>query len=205
MLWIAQLHVSTANRVLEVKEIDEKTVQTVYKWDKETRQKITSIERSARQKAFRNTYSFYGLHIVTDEQRERISKIAMETDAMLKEIDPELSAWPSFIPIDEETIKKDKIYEAVVLAMKNQIYKEMIKRLEKVAKKQLNKRMKVALLRFVEKLKEINVFRDEEIDKELERIKQEIIKERIPEIKKALEEQLGNIDARMTAFIREFG
>jgi len=187
-----------------VDEIDDKLVRTEYIYEKKMRDKINSIVSSAQAKAFRRTYSFYGLHVVSDDQRKEVVKAANETDAMLKEIDPSLKCYPSFFPIDEEQIKKDKVYESVVVTMKQQIYKDMIKRLESVAGKQLNDRMKTALLRFVDNLKEINVLADEDVNSNLESIKNEIIRERIPEIKAELEKQMGILDSRVLAFAEQY-
>jgi hypothetical protein len=196
-VYIVQVVMSSPNHILESKEIDDITQETVYKFKKDTRNKINAIRMRQKAPIFNNALDFYGLHLCRDDQIQKIQQAITEANTELEAIDRSLGASVVFIPLNIHEVRRGELYGQVIAAIRFRILSEVIERIEdKVG--QLPKQSLEAMKNLIERMRAVNVLNDPEVDKKLNEIRDKILSQDVETLRKDLEQELTMTKQRMT-------
>lgn len=195
-VFIVKTWMSSPERVLYTQELDDTTVQTTYKFDKEIRKSISSIRSRYRRPIYESTCSFHGLFFCREDEISDISRWIGKADADMKKVNPSLAAHVHFIPLDVEAIKQGELYEQIRLAIKGQVFNDLLERVQELVYKQLPTRSKNSLLKMLTKMDKINVLDDPDITQKIEDIREHIEKETLIPLRDELEEEIKLMNQR---------
>ena len=195
-LYIVKTRMSSPNYILYSEEIDDMTAKFTYKFNKETRQKISTIRSRFNKPIYEGTANFHGLYICQETHRQELEDMVSKANKQFQEIDPMLSASVMFIPLDAGAIRNGEMYDQINLAVKGQIYTDLLERLKKLADSSIKSRSKSSILKMVDRMEKINVLDDPEISLKIYEIREMIENESLIPLLQDLESEVDKIKQR---------
>lgn len=193
VFYLVRVYMSYDEIAESIKEIDEKTKEIKLKFDKETRQRISYIREKRRREAYEHTIKFFDLHFTDEKGLEKIKEIIKIADKEMKEVNPELYASLTVIPLSLDEIKKrGELYEAIYYSICLQMAEAIYNHVKKLKSEIPSKRSKKNLIKLLQKFKELNVIGDKRIDKKIEEIKN-LVNKTTEEIKEQIIEDIEKL------------
>ena len=191
-LSIVRLNFSSANQILDSRDVDDQTRQVTLKWSPDVRKKITTIRNKHVHLIKKPALNFYGLNVIRDTDRAEVTGAAEAADAEMKTLDASLGASVIFIPLYVEAEAKGQVYQQVLGAIQGRIYSELLSRLTELAGlEEVPKRSRTALIGLVDRLKRWNVLDDPSIEQTLNEMKlsfqNDVIKPVMQDVQKELD------------------
>jgi hypothetical protein len=191
-IYVVKLRMSSDSVIDSSRSIDEYTREVRYRFDVEMRRKIANVRNKYRALAYRDAVDFYGLYLVSGDKVPEIREVVKAADAEMKEISPDLYASLVEIPLDDEVIKKGKLYEQIYYAILAQMSREILDHIKKLRSEEPNKRTRKTLLKLIESFENLNIIGDERISRRVEELKG-IVDMRIEEIKDTIMSDLDYV------------
>lgn len=167
--YIVKIGMASQGRIDSSTEINEKTREIVYQFDKETRNKIGAIRGECINHAGRYLLDFHGIHLAREDSLSEIERIVERARDKLSQVSPELSARITIFPLDMGEVKKGELYSQIIALLRAKIYESLIDKIKPLMKKStITERNKEALVRVIAEIGELNVFNDKDIEDELD-------------------------------------
>jgi hypothetical protein len=197
-LYVVQLVMSSQNKINHTERIDEYTIETEFKFDEETRQKISAARMATRTQVYAGSVDFCGLQIVNEEAIPRIEKAVKEGRDRLTAIVPGLRCDMVLIGLDAEAMRKGEMARRIVDSILYQVYREIADRLTAVLQKRdvLPEVSKKAILTALDRMKALNVIEDPDVDAKIEAIIKMVNEDAIQPLKTQLDTDLKLLTTR---------
>lgn len=196
---LVKTFMSFDEQVEERKDIDEYRRELKFRFDKETRKKISYIRDKYKRLIYNLCVEFYGLHFTTPTNLKKINELIKEADKEMKKINPELYAHLIVIPLSIDEIKKGKLYEQIYYTILYHCAKAILDHILKIKSEIPTKRTVKNLEKLLEHFKNLNVLNDSKINDKIEEFRTLIhltrdeIKSRIMEELNYIEEELNKL------------
>lgn len=199
-IYIVQDNMSSPNHVIEIKQLDDVTQETTFKFKQETRKQIARTRVAAKRSIFAETLDFYGLKMCRESNIQAIKELVKSADEQFKHIDPVLYAEAIFVPLDMSDVQKGEFYEQVLDSIRYRVLRDIIEQLD-IKSAQLPAKSKQAVEKLLNHLRSVNVLGDEGISKKLEEIQKKIDTEDLGVIKQELQKELDALVTRRGAYL----
>lgn len=201
-IFIVMVQMSSPNHTEKSEAINDMTSMIYYRWNRDTRRKIQSVRMRFKGPIYKNTVSFYGLHLCAERQIDPIKTRVEGADKALKEIHPDLGANVVFVPLDVAGIGRGALYGQIADAIRGQIYDRTFKRLEQVTLDEnntLTPRVKASIRRMLDQMETLNILDDQDVAARIAEIRDRISEDAILPLKEELADILKKTPGRFQA------
>lgn len=197
-VYVVNIQTSSPNFQNETKELNDFETKTTFKYDKRTRQKISSIRARAKKPLYEHTLDFHGIRIAREEVIDILERVANKANTEMKEIDQPLHATFAMAPLNMDEVAMGDLYGTVLSAIRYNIYKKVFDRVTEILQKNksITDATRGSLFRLFDQLKSINVLSDASIDEQIERIRKQVEDTKLEDIAKDMQREIDALDTR---------
>lgn len=195
-IYFVKIVESSPNKIENTKRINERKIETTYKYHENIRRQISAIRARSKIPAYSLCLRFYdSMYVKGEKNKELILSAVLQADRDLRAIDQSLGAKVIFLKLDAKDVFQGEYYEEIVHAIKTQIYGTLIERMEKITQKgDLPDKTRDSLYKLCDKMDSVNILNDEEIAAKIESFRAMLKIGNIDPIMQEINNEIGKLD-----------